>query len=150
MQRLSKIECRTEKSRITGNYIKGSRVTLKKINSGVTHRILDRYRKQTILKFAVIIKGWQLQPQAIAKKVKISQDDPRIRALKPGFSFPLPELPWLNYLNKPGWWVSFVSIQQFLAIWGTVWRGAWGMGHGAWGMGLPGVPHKPAICCNSQ
>jgi len=21
------------------------------------------------------------------------------------------------------------------------------MGHGAWGMGLPGVLHKPAICC---
>jgi len=34
-----------------------------------------------------------MQPQASAKNVKISQDYPRSRALKPGLSFPLPELP---------------------------------------------------------
>jgi hypothetical protein len=34
-----------------------------------------------------------MQPQASAKDVKISQDSPGIRALKPGLSFALPELP---------------------------------------------------------
>jgi hypothetical protein len=54
---LYKIKCRTEKSRITGNSKKGSRVNKKKLNSGVTNRIFDRYRKETVIKFAVIIKG---------------------------------------------------------------------------------------------
>jgi hypothetical protein len=82
----------TEKSRITGNS-KKALGSIKKINSGVSNRIFYRYRKETIIKLAVIIKGGQLQPQASAKNVKISQDAPRIRALKPGFSFPLPEFP---------------------------------------------------------
>jgi len=34
-----------------------------------------------------------MQLQATEKNVKISQEAPRVRALKPSFSFPLSELP---------------------------------------------------------
>jgi hypothetical protein len=56
IQKLYKIEVRIEKSRISGNYRKGSRLNKKKIKSGAPNRIFERYSKETIIKLAVIIK----------------------------------------------------------------------------------------------
>ncbi|MEG4441222.1 hypothetical protein QUB47_00245 [Microcoleus sp. AT9_B5] len=41
---------------------------------------------------------------------KLVRDAPPDREMEPGFLFPLSEIPGLDYVNKPGLCVSFVSI----------------------------------------